>query len=297
MKIWLTKNSEVSVREQLITQITIGIASGDLILGEKLPSTNEISRRFQIHANTVSTAYQELVEQGWLEFRPGSGFFVEKNKRDNLPNQLDQIIAQFYQNAQKKGFTLSEIQSRLSRFIETQSPDHFLVIENDPDLREIIISEIADTINLIPVIGTSFEDFQLNPNRIGAVLVAMFDETTLINSILPPNKTCVFLKNTSVSEAMSNHPRPNENDLITIVSGWERFLVLAKTMLLAVQLTPDSLNIRSTKEPFWQKGLKESSLIICDSLTAKKLRPFPQARVFKLISDSSLVELKRTISP
>ncbi len=96
MKIGLAKNPEVSLREQLVAQITIGIASRDLILGEKMPSTKELSRRFQIHANTISTAYQELVEHGWLEFRPGSGFYVQENKSDNLPNQLDQIIAQFF---------------------------------------------------------------------------------------------------------------------------------------------------------------------------------------------------------
>ena len=31
MKIWLTKNSEIPVREQIIAQITLGITSGDLV--------------------------------------------------------------------------------------------------------------------------------------------------------------------------------------------------------------------------------------------------------------------------
>jgi DNA-binding transcriptional regulator YhcF (GntR family) len=43
MKIWLSKNSEIPVREQLITQIALGIASKDLKTGERLPSTSEIA--------------------------------------------------------------------------------------------------------------------------------------------------------------------------------------------------------------------------------------------------------------
>ena len=161
MKIWLTKNSEVSVHEQLITQITIGITSGDLALGERIPSTREIARRFQIHANTVSNAYQELVEQGWLEYRAGSGFYVRENKTGTFPNRLDELIAQFVQTAQKQGFTFSEMQNRLLHFFETRPSDHFLVIESDPALREILMSEISDHFNC-RIIGTSFEDFQLS---------------------------------------------------------------------------------------------------------------------------------------
>ncbi len=60
MKIWLSKNSEVSVREQLVAQISLGIVSRDLRAGDRLPSTRELARRFEIHPNTVSAAYREL---------------------------------------------------------------------------------------------------------------------------------------------------------------------------------------------------------------------------------------------
>ncbi|MET0754174.1 MAG: GntR family transcriptional regulator, partial [Pyrinomonadaceae bacterium] len=80
MKIWLSKNSEIPVREQIVTQIALGIVSGDLRVGEKLPSTREIARRFGVHSNTVSSAYQKLSEQNLIEFKKGSGFFVSETK-------------------------------------------------------------------------------------------------------------------------------------------------------------------------------------------------------------------------
>ncbi|MEO6393118.1 MAG: GntR family transcriptional regulator, partial [Pyrinomonadaceae bacterium] len=60
MKIWLSKSGEVSLREQLAAQIILGVVSGDLAPGQRLPSTRELARRYEIHANTVSAAYRNL---------------------------------------------------------------------------------------------------------------------------------------------------------------------------------------------------------------------------------------------
>src|SRR3954467_303418 len=76
MRFWLARNSEVPIREQLVTQITLGILSGDLPAGHKLPSTRELARRFRVHANTVSAAYRQLEDEGLLESRRGSGVYV-----------------------------------------------------------------------------------------------------------------------------------------------------------------------------------------------------------------------------
>ena len=43
MRIWLSKNSEVPMREQLVTQIVFGIVSNDLKLNERLPSTRDLA--------------------------------------------------------------------------------------------------------------------------------------------------------------------------------------------------------------------------------------------------------------
>src|SRR3989449_9916107 len=78
MRLWLSKSSEVPLREQLVTQIRLGIISGDLSSRQRLPSTRELARRFRIHANTVSAAYRELHRNGWVDFRRGSGRSEER---------------------------------------------------------------------------------------------------------------------------------------------------------------------------------------------------------------------------
>ncbi len=295
MKIWLSKNSEVSVREQLITQITIGISSGDLPVGEKLPSTREISRRFEIHANTVSNAYQELTEQGWLDFKKGSGFFIKENKAKNGSDRLDFLAAEFIKAAQLQGLTNTEIKKIFSRLIDAKNPDHFVVIESDENLQRILVTEIAKSTNA-NVSGISFESFQQNPASYDAILVALPDETVKINELLPPNKTCVYLQTTSVAESLTGHNRPDVSDLIAVASGWDRFLFLAKTMLLAAQIDAESLIVRSTNFPDWKNGLDGASIIICDSLVAEQLVVSPKIRVFNLISQLSLTELREMIA-
>lgn len=290
MKIWLSKNSEVPVREQLITQITLGIASGDLPPATRLPSTREIALRYKIHSNTVSNAYQILAEQGWLEFRKGSGFYVREALMEAGENSLDRLIARFVGAAQEAGFSLEEIKERLSAFFDSNHSHKLFVIENDQGLREILVAEIRAATRL-DVSGAGLEDLEKLAARRGANFAAMFDEKAKISAVLPPEKNCVFLKANSAAASMKGEARPTPADLTAIVSGWDNFLVIAKTMLVAANIEPESLLIRSTTEENWRKGLNAASMIICDSLTAKNLSDLPNVRAFRLIAEESLGEL------
>ena len=39
MQLWFARGSEVTIREQLVTQVILGILSDDLAPGQRLPST------------------------------------------------------------------------------------------------------------------------------------------------------------------------------------------------------------------------------------------------------------------
>lgn len=292
MKIWLSKNSEVSIHEQITTQMVLGVASGDLQIGQKLPGTREIARRYNVHANTVANAYRKLAEKGWLEFRKGSGFYVCAAKTETIENSLDKLIAEFFQNAAREGFSIAEIKEKLARFFASESVKEILLIESDADYREILVEEITQATNL-KISETNFENFRTNPLDDKYLFAAMFDEAANIKSVLPPDKNCVFLNLRSVSDSMKDKQRPSPDELIAVVSGWEKFLLLAKTMLVAAEIDAESLIVRHTKDSDWQSGLSAASMIICDALTAKKLGNRSALRPFYLISDESLEHLKQ----
>src|SRR6185295_19013460 len=98
MRFWITKNDELSVHEQLVRQVLLGILSHDLPPGHKLPSVRALARRHQIHPNTVSAAYHDLLGRGWLELRRGSGVYVRPSESVEKGG-LDQLLVALLQAA------------------------------------------------------------------------------------------------------------------------------------------------------------------------------------------------------
>lgn len=296
MKIWLSKNSEVPVRDQLITQITIGILSGDLAVGDKLPSTREIARRFQIHANTVSSTYQKLADDGWLEFRKGSGFYIREADEANLDAgvQLDRLISDLFKAARELGFSPEEVQTRLKKRVSYHPPTRLSIIESDEKMRDIIVSEISSASNR-EVAGITLAEFENEYKNKAVFFAAMIDEKPKIENLIPAGKTCVYLKARSVSDSMAGQARPSPDDLIAVVSGWNKFLMMAKTILVAADIDPASLLVRRTDEAGWKKGLRSASMIICDSLTAQHFPDDARVRPFRIVADESLAEIERAL--
>jgi len=77
-------------------KVMLGILSEDLPAGHKLPSIRSLARRYQIHSNTVSAAYRDLEDRGWLELRRGSGLYVRPLQSSAAdPGELDVLLAEF----------------------------------------------------------------------------------------------------------------------------------------------------------------------------------------------------------
>jgi DNA-binding transcriptional regulator YhcF (GntR family) len=259
-----------------------------------LPSRGEISRRFGIHANTVSNAYQKLNEQGLIEFKPGSGFFVceLKTLNNECENELDSLMANFINTAQNLGFSVEDIENSLTKHLNAEMPKHILIIESDEELRKILVEEIKTFTNF-EVSGISFKDFEKKVGKLKYIFAALGDEQQKIRNILPADKFCIYLKSNSVPEEIQGKTRPSVDSMIAIVSGWEKFLLMAKTILVAAEIDSDSIIIRSVYEINWQRGLENTSMIICDLLTAGQFDDSEKVRPFRFIADSSIEELSQ----
>lgn len=75
---WITidKESSLSLMRQIYTQIKKLILSGEVTSGTKLPSTRTLSEELQVSRNTVLEAYNQLLAEGFLDSRMGSGTVV-----------------------------------------------------------------------------------------------------------------------------------------------------------------------------------------------------------------------------
>lgn len=295
MRLWLSKSSEVPLREQLVIQIRLGILSGDLKVRQKLPSTRELARRFHIHSNTVSAAYRELHRSGWVEMRKGSGVYVRVRSADQTLDEnlgLDRLIAKFFKTARTKGHSLREIQSRLKQWLMLQPPDHFLVIDPDPELRRILMTEI-ETATQVRAVGASLDDCGNAEMLTGAAPVTMYSRVETLRAALPPAIDAVALRSRSIPESLHGQTRPSANEVIAIVSCWPEFLRWAHAILVAAGLDPDTLSFRDARERGWQRGLKSAALVVTDSHMIHKLPADCEVRLFKILSDSSLAELRQ----
>ncbi|SEF09200.1 transcriptional regulator, GntR family [Rhizobiales bacterium GAS191] len=74
----------VPIRQQLKGMIEYGIACGELVAGETLPSVRELAMRIGVAPMTVSQVYRELKNQGLIETRPGSGTLVADSSQARL---------------------------------------------------------------------------------------------------------------------------------------------------------------------------------------------------------------------
>ncbi|MCI0415128.1 GntR family transcriptional regulator [bacterium] len=294
MKLWLSKSSKVPLHEQLTTQLVLGIVSADLAPGEHLPSTNQLARRFQIHPNTVRAAYRHLVKTGWLEWRRGSGFYVCDFKKDAKVSpglELDHLISTFFRLARDKGYSLEEIQTRIVRWFSVQPPDHILVIEPEPELREILTIEIGKQ-NIKRVDGISLEECSKPEKFLGAFCVALYDSAKAVKAVLPAGISCLFLHSRSISKNLQNQIKPGPDTLITVVSRWPSFLTWSHTTLVAVGIDSESILLRDARNKSWERGLTPRDFIITDSLLAGRFPKNFKPHVFPIISDESLQELR-----
>lgn len=292
MRLWLSHSSDVPLREQLATQIRLGIVSGDLSARQKLPSIRELARRFNVHANTVSAAYRELHRGGWVEFRKGSGVYVRALGDQAAPegsNKLDQLVAQFFRTARKSGFSLDDIRKNLSRTLDSQPPTHLLLIEPDVELRRILVAEVEAGTGA-RVCGAGLDDWR--DALVRAAPVAMYSQAEAVRTLLPPGVECQLLHSTSIVERLKGEQIPPPDRLIAVVSRWPGFLKRGNAVLTAAGINPERLSLRDAREPGWKKGLRSAEIVITDSLIASQLSTTTSIRVFRLISDTSMAELR-----
>lgn len=76
IKIKISGKSSTPKYKQLVNEIIRHIKSGELHLGDKLPSIHEIIKNYDISRDTVVIAYNELKSRGIISPKHGKGFYV-----------------------------------------------------------------------------------------------------------------------------------------------------------------------------------------------------------------------------
>lgn len=81
MQIRVVPGTSTAIYRQIADQIRRAIATGELAVGDPVPSVRVLAKDLVINPNTVAKAYAELMRDGVLESQAGRGAFVAP-KRD-----------------------------------------------------------------------------------------------------------------------------------------------------------------------------------------------------------------------
>ena len=115
----LDPKSGIPFYRQIIDQIRYGVGSGELKVGEQLPTVRALAVELKVNLNTVSKAYRELEIQSVLETQQGTGTFIGpvsvQIPQAERQNKLANICSEFLSIAASYGFNIKEMINELNR--------------------------------------------------------------------------------------------------------------------------------------------------------------------------------------
>jgi GntR family transcriptional regulator len=119
----LTLRPGQSIFDQLVFAAQKAFLSGEFQVGQTFPSVRELATEFKIHPNTAHKVVQYLIQERWLESRPGIGTVVAKPPQARAGDRkrlLQQEVEQLVVEAKRVGLDVTElveaIESQWMRF-------------------------------------------------------------------------------------------------------------------------------------------------------------------------------------
>lgn len=113
-------DSEIPIYTQIVRQIIVGIAEGELELGESLPSVRALAEDIGVNLHTVNKAYQELKALGYVSMDRRKGAAIaecipsfDKENEKKMKDDLYLMIA----DSLNRGMTPEEIQKIINKKI------------------------------------------------------------------------------------------------------------------------------------------------------------------------------------
>ena len=106
-----------SIFDQVVFAAVKAFVSGQLRPGESFPSVRALAADLKIHPNTALRVVQHLIQERWLEVRPGIGTVVaerpaprEGDRQRLLGHEVEQLVV----GAKRVGVSLTDVQAAIA---------------------------------------------------------------------------------------------------------------------------------------------------------------------------------------
>ncbi|QCR33770.1 GntR family transcriptional regulator [Lysinibacillus sp. SGAir0095] len=100
MIIRIEAESDIPIYTQLTNQIIEGIARGEIVYGDSLPSVRAFAADLGVNMHTVNKSYHELEKKGIIKIVPKSGAIISpteqlsEERKQQIINELKPVIAE-----------------------------------------------------------------------------------------------------------------------------------------------------------------------------------------------------------
>lgn len=309
MKISINKESAIPIRDQLIEQISLQIASGALGHDDKLPSIRALAARLDIHYSTITSVYNHLADVGLLEVRQGSGVRVaslkstakNKNPRSkSIENELDSMINEFLVDCCDANFSAEQVRSGFKNFLANRkSLKQIIVIDRNPDFHSVWLTELKPHFSL-PVKAITIEDFKDNPSvMIDSLVVTSLYHLFAFQSYVKDKTRLVPCNIEPARAELEEVGKIRSGSLIMLVSASETLMKMA-SKLIAAQRGNDvavrTVLLSDKKE--WQYTFDHADLILCDMQSKDEVTAFKKGKKilpFSLCSPATIALIQDRI--
>lgn len=113
--------ANVPIYLQVIGDIKKQIVIGELMLGDRLPSTRELAVKYQVNPNTAVRVYNEMELMGLCFTKRGLGTFVteDKEKYESIKREMAEgFIATYVEEMQAIGYKKEDMIRAVEKFFE-----------------------------------------------------------------------------------------------------------------------------------------------------------------------------------
>ncbi len=124
------------------------LLTGHYTVGQKLPTADELARRFKVDPNTARAAYARLKSEGLVESTRGKGTFVKADIHSGQASRVSELVRSAISEAQSLGLSAEELATViwLQKRMATERSRVWYVDNNFPYF-EAIRSAIGDLVD------------------------------------------------------------------------------------------------------------------------------------------------------
>lgn len=104
-------NNDRPIYIQLLDKLQLLIVSGNLEIGERLPSVRDLALEYKVNPNTVQKALQELESMGLIYTERTNGKFVTNDKKliEKYKSEFaKESVDNYFKSMNKLGFSNEE---------------------------------------------------------------------------------------------------------------------------------------------------------------------------------------------